>query len=67
MGCAVDAYRASIGLLVPALLGILQTNAKKAAKRWKEQKLQSAMTVLAAITLIPGPDFEAAMDRLIDS
>ena len=78
MGCAsvpVDVYRASIGLFVPTLLGILQTRQKKAAKRWKQRKLQSAITVLATSTFLsllvrdgvernPGPDFEAAMDRL---
>ena len=38
MGCAVDAYRAYIELVLPALLGILQTRAKSAEKRWKERK-----------------------------
>ena len=75
MGCAVDAYRASIGLFGPTLLVILNKRAKKAARLWKQRKLQSTMAMLAALTLLsllvrggveqnPGPEFDQAMDKL---
>ncbi len=75
MGCAVDAYRASIGLFGPTLLVILNKGAKKAARLWKQRKLQSTMAMLAALTLLsllvrggveqnPGPEFDQAMDKL---
>ena len=75
MGCAVDAYRASIGPSGPTLLVILNKRAKKAAWLWKQRKLQSTMAMLAALTLLsllvrgrveqnPGPEFDQAMDKL---
>ena len=75
MGCTVDAYRASIGPFGPTLLVILNNRAKKAARLWKQRKLQSTMAMLAALTLLsllvrgrveqnPGPEFDQAMDKL---
>ena len=75
MGCAVDAYRASIGLFGPTLLVILNKRAKKAARLWKQRKLQSTMAMLAALTLLsllvrggveqnPRQEFDQAMDKL---
>ena len=61
----------SMGLFGPTLLVVLNKGAKKAARLWKQGKLQSAMAMLAALTLLsllvrggveqnPGPEFDQA-------
>ena len=77
MTCALEygVHRASIGLFGPTLLVILNKRAKKAARLWKQRKLQSTMAMLAALTLLsvlvrggveqnPGSEFDQAMDKL---
>ena len=65
MGCAVDAYRASIRLFVQILLAVLQdVQGRERGVRKERIFTLPSLLVRVGVEQNPGPDLEQAMNRL---